>query len=205
MFSLSFGPFLSPTCARMHASPRSRARTRKPALQCAAQEPLTVPVPDCDRCRSTGCLRRGHLPPPVTAPIPAAQPDPFPPLNFRNVRRFLFRAPIQRVFFYRVNRFLKSRALLDFQLGAWWHGYLWQDWKVALRQGAWAQTLKAFYNQMAVFNMKAGESPVEWEARKAPRISRCWKGKATRRKSWSVRRTALRRTEGKDWWDNMGK
>lgn len=80
--------------AGTHASPRSRARTRKPALQCAAQEPLTVPVPDCDRCRSTGCLRRGHLPPPVTAPIPAAESDPFAPLNFRNVRRCLIPAPI---------------------------------------------------------------------------------------------------------------
>lgn len=170
--SLSLFPFLSPTCAclhtRAHDSPRSRARTRKPALQCAAQEPLTVPVSDCDRCRSAGCLRRGHLPPPVTAPIPAAQSGSFPPLNFCNVWRFLFPAPIPRLFFffYRVNKSLKNQALLDFQLGAWWHGYLWQDWKVALRQGAWVHTLKAFYNRVTGFNMRAGESPVEWEARK---------------------------------------
>lgn len=99
MLSLSLSPFLSPRvrappCARTRP-PRSRARTREPARRCAAQEPLTVPVRLAVIAawrlrRSAGCLRRGHLPPPVTAPTPAEHPGAFPPFNFCDVWRFFF-------------------------------------------------------------------------------------------------------------------
>lgn len=52
-----------------HATGRAHANLLANATA-QAQEPLTVAVPACviAACRSVGCLRRGHLPPPVTAP-----------------------------------------------------------------------------------------------------------------------------------------
>lgn len=145
----SLSPFLSPTCARTRP-PRSRARTREPASHCSAQEPLTVPVllpviAAWRFCRSAGCLRRGHLPPPATAPVPAEQSNPrFSPLHFCDVCRIFFVVVVV----------VQHYASLDWENpvepGVWvptWGSMARFFWKVALRQGAWAQTSKAFYRR----------------------------------------------------------
>lgn len=169
--SFSFSPFLS-------FLPHARARPRAPSLppRSRARTRETCSPTRCAALRCTGApdsARAWVWSPPLHWMF--AQRTPASTGTIRSVctsQRFGFGC----LFFLSVGWInpWRVKALLDFQLGAWWHGYVWQDWKVALRQGAWAQTLKAFYNRMTVFNMKAGESPVEWEARKAPRLSRYW-------------------------------
>lgn len=213
LFSLSpsLYAFLSPTCARLHtrtlASPtQPGAHTETCSLMRCTGAPASV----------RGCLWSLPLRWMFAQRTPASAGDSASPrgttpaplhlLTFASRGGFCIWHLFQHSFF-------PSRVK---NIAEEWDGVGLPTWVLmarlsvtgvesALRQGAWAQTLKAFYNRVKYFNMKAGESPVAWEARRGPRLSRYWEGKATRRTSWSVQRTVLRRTEGTDRWDIMGK